>query len=419
MKHFSTACPEDFDTHSDATFWEAVDLVAARKLVENKSTFAVTQQLHGIRYEDCGLVWDTALRPHYRPISSLSWDWMHVFVAASGTMQFHANEFVHDVAEEGIPFSSLDDHLAVFLEQNKTCLRPLSRDFFSSRVASPRSKHGHLKAFAGEMLTVFIFFMYFCDNVLRPAKRLPLQCQGVELAFRIIDFLRGGQRNKHRTDELSRFVRSYRDVLLALYDPSILKVKAHLMFHIPCSIVRTGYVLSTFSNERRHRLMIGTTSHFKNAGNANSPATKFILCRLLIDLEHRITNISISKYCLTSKQRDCTLNLAGYFSSHRRPVTIMWALKGSFDAVPVRIGNVVSMSDGSGAEAVGKIELLCAITFADTHSAEMYALVHFMQSGDGSMFTMSGIVDFVHAKYISSVMCVVERTGGIQIVCRA
>lgn len=137
LHHYSSALPDDFVRHTDASFWEAVDKVAARKPLETKSQFEVTQQVHGIRYEPCGLVCDLELRPWYRPISSTSWDWMHCFVASAGIIQYHANEFCHSITEHGIPLATLDVHLEAFLRQNSSCIRPLQNDFFSTRVSTP------------------------------------------------------------------------------------------------------------------------------------------------------------------------------------------------------------------------------------------------------------------------------------------
>ena len=255
------------------------------------------------------------------------------------------------------------------------------------------------------------------DSILRPAGRLLLECQSVELAYRILDFLRCGQQNASRVAELEGLLKLYRQTLSSLYDRAILKVKAHLMFHVPCSIRRTGYIMSCFSNERRHRLMIGTTSHYKNAGNATSPASRFILARLLVDLEHRILQSQCRRFVLTSKLRECTANFVELFTS-RRLVSAKWAVRGVFDSVSVRKGNVVRLSD-SASEAFARVELLCELTFSDNLSQEVYALVNFMRSVDGTTCTESGVIDFVAAKCVVAVMCVVERTGGIKIVCRA
>lgn len=420
MKHYKSARPEDFDRHDDQSFWDAVDRVASRAPpVETKMRFAETQQIYGIRFEPESLSCDVGIRPYYKPISSLSWDWMHVYLTSSGLMQYHCNEFVHDVLESGVSVGSLDEQLQAFCEQNKTFMRPRSKGFFGSRLHTPRHEHGHIKALAGEMIVVIAFLMYYSTNVVSPAGILRAECQAIEIAFLILEFLRGGRQNLARLPTHRRLVDMYHGLLLACYSPQIMKVKGHLQFHIADSAERTGYLLSCFSHERRHRLMIGTTSHFRKAGNDSSPASKFILARLLVDLEHKVRQANFASCCLLGGVRDCTHILAGFFPARRRPSTVLWSKRGRALSVPLRIGNVVIMSDDRGAESHGRVKLLCEATFPDTFSPEVYVLVGFMEPVRETIFRESGVVDFVKAQHVVSVQCVVEQESGAKILFRA
>ena len=419
MKHYKSARPADLDRHTDQSFWEVVDRVAARSLTENKAQFALTQQIYGIRYEPDSLSCDISIRPFYKPISSLSWDWMHVFLTSSGLMQFHANEFIHDLLQRGVSMASLDAQLIEFQDQNKQCMRPLCKDFLSSRVHAPRSDHGHLRAFAGEMITVFAFLMYYVSAVVRPAGALQLECQAVEVAFAVLEFLRGGQSNVSRVPDLRRLLEMYHDLLSSCYSAQIRKIKSHLMHHVPDSIQRSGYLLSCFSNERRHRLMIGATAHFRQAGARDTPASKYILARLLVDLEERVRRAQFKRFCLVTKPRDCTNIFADYFPPRRRPSTILWAICARLDTFMVRINNVVCAFDGQSAETYGRVKLVCEVTFPDTFSPDIFVLIDFMVNVAGPIFRESGNADFVHAQNVHSVHCTIERESGTQILFKA
>eukprot|EP00959_Pyramimonas_sp_CCMP1952_P092577 1937545-Pyramimonas_sp.AAC.1 len=101
------------------------DDLTARSAIENNAEFQTSQQMLGITYNSDALPFDLDLRRVYKPISSVCWDWMHIYCTSGGFMQYHLNEMCLDIMAAGITLAMLDEQLVEFIDCNKSQIRSL------------------------------------------------------------------------------------------------------------------------------------------------------------------------------------------------------------------------------------------------------------------------------------------------------
>ena len=158
LRYYKTAMPEDFDRHTDESYWAMADrLETLKNTAITKSDFKKKQQSFGLHYDPSSLVFDKSLREHFGPASTCFWDWTHVLLTSGGVMQFQVNEFLLDMVDYGIDIGVLDQTLRSFVLENASRCKSLGTKFFTTRMS--RTRCHHIKAFAGEMLTVVCFFV--------------------------------------------------------------------------------------------------------------------------------------------------------------------------------------------------------------------------------------------------------------------
>ena len=254
LKHVALAMPEDLDLQSDTEFWRACDrLHAAALQVEagtlTKTDFKAMEKSCGITYDPDALPYDVYLRD-YIGISSVYFDWMHSVCASGGVGQYVLNAFVQVLLHE-------NDHLTLE-DLDQFCRRiiwppgrELPKDFFQNRI---NMKEGtHLKAFAGEVITATRALSFFAEETLLPKGIMPEHCRCLQMLQAILDILALGDEAVERADQLQDLLVAHHKLALKLYGAGVLKVKPHLMLHVPGQFKLHEVNFSCFPMERKHK----------------------------------------------------------------------------------------------------------------------------------------------------------------------
>ena len=142
----------------------------------------------------------------------------------------------------------------------------LSRNFFQKRVVKERA--AHIKAFAAEALTGVLTCLWFCKLMLRPLNKMGEYCTGLELLQLVHDILfHLGDRAVRQADLLASTLVVHHQVFLRLYGADAVKIKFHLLHHIPGCLKRFGTCLHCFKPERMHKSV--NTTHWQVALSIN------------------------------------------------------------------------------------------------------------------------------------------------------
>lgn len=416
--HYSLALPERCVPQTDERVWDMFDDLASRQPpVETKAEFEVSKQMLGISFHPECLPMDMQLRSVYKPVSSVFWDWMHVLVSSGGIMAYHCNEFLLSLKfDVGWEWHQMDAHLEMFLVSNQGQTGKLQAGFIGKRVHKTRSDHEHIRAYAGEVITLFAFLYYICKFIFLPSGRIVDECNTVILAHNILCMLRSGDAALGRIHELRAMFVQYHKALIRLYDISILKVKAHLQHHICDSAQRSNHLINCFNNERRNRLLIAAASHYFEAGSASSPASKAILARLLTDLQNRICKGNFTEFRLVCRGKPKPANYLSEFFP-RRTSSIHTSNTIQFRARLVRKDDLVTLVAPNN-QSVFAVVVSCAqVVFADTLAPEYFVLVCFLaqKPGDPQKYIRTEVIDFVDLQSVRDVyLKLVSRSGEIK-----
>ena len=378
--HYSVPAPHRFDLNSDNDVWFMCDELTRRHGIEQNTPFKESQQIFGIKFDPHALPFDIELRQIYKPVSSVYWDWMHVYLTSSGLMQYHLNEMFLDIQSEGVTLSALGQMMAVFVRSNRTQLRQLSENYIQKHVIQKRGEH--MKGFAGEMVTVLIFLNYFCVRTLVPERKLVDKSRAICMAYGIIMLLRTGDDAVRRAAELERMILEYHKTLETLYSRDILKIKAHLQHHLPRCMSTVGFGLSCWSNERRNRLLIKVAKHYTRAASHNSETSLSILCRLLLDLEHRLKTSTFVEMELIHRKGvrpKASPEIAEYLPNNIMKTTIYTSTKARLRHFILKSGDLVMLETQAGAQCFAVVELCVQALEMHTHRHVLLIAARYMQ----------------------------------------
>ena len=296
--HFAHARPHQFDLHDNASMWEIIDVLEANAGALPKGKFDAMQKSLGVNYTPGSLAFDRSLRPHYPPVSSTFFDWMHIIAASGGIAQYNLNALVLLLESPPVEIAgpALDEFAAAFADGN--CgfrFRKLPKNFFSKRIV--RKPLAHIKCFAAETLAAVTVMCHFCRVVLDPRGILREHSECMQKLGTICNILTLGDAAKNHVARLESLIEQHHMHMACLYGVDILVVKNHLIYHVPQSIRELGLNLSCFSNERRNRLVKAAAQHYcRSKGSEDA-----IEVRLVIELEERMKIASFAPVALVGK----------------------------------------------------------------------------------------------------------------------
>jgi hypothetical protein len=390
------------------------DELAARKATSSKAEFDRTQQLYGLTYHPAALPWDLPLRQHYFPVTSVYWDWMHIYCTSSGIVQYQLNSMCLDIIEQtGVTLERLDSMLSLFVAANRTQMRPLGSNFLSKHVVKA---HGsHLKGFAGDTLTVLCFLNFFCLRTLIPKDQLVAKARSVCRAYDIICLLRTGDAAVGRATELATMISEYHAALSNLWGLEIMKIKSHLQFHLPRCLATVGFGLACWSNERRNRLLIKTARHYTHAGGKSSESSASILCRLVLDLQHRVETSSFVEHELIfrrGKAPRSTPEFAAFLPDGILKTSIFTSHKARFGNLVLVAGDILLL-DG---QAYCVVEMCAQALEEGTFSNRILVVVRTLQlvAGHGcNLYSRTDQVRFVDIRRVHQICLRVDHGDGI------
>jgi len=280
FKHIATATRADFDPHTDASFWEMVDVLTALE-GSARSVIAHHEKSLGLNFDRATLLWDQSLRLRHvvRPVTGVYWDWMHVLVASGGIVQCEINQLLRAFVAAGVPFKDIDDFCSRICWPSSA--EKLRNNFFENRTVM--NADAHIKGFASEMLTCVYALVAFIDAVVVPTGLLPEHVAAFNLLAQIVHILQTGDRACECIAELRQAIADHHRLYVRLYD-EVTKPKLHCLWHIPDCLERWGANVNCFSAERKHRSVKAIARH--TFYHIETHVTTRLTCDALMDLQH-------------------------------------------------------------------------------------------------------------------------------------
>ena len=129
-------------------------------------------------------------------------------------------------------------------------LHKLPRQYFEKHVVKEAGKH--IRSFASDVLSAVLACCWFCKIVLRPLNKMVEHSKALELLQVVHDILFSlGDNAPKLADLLDAILVVHHKMVLLLYGACAVKIKFHLLYHIPEKLRRFGK-LNCFKTERMH-----------------------------------------------------------------------------------------------------------------------------------------------------------------------
>ena len=249
-----TACtdPDKFMLNNDEDIWSSVDRIEAAAGTTSKADFETLQRAIGFSHCPQGVLAHRPLRRSLRPASTLTYDWMHVFLS-NGV----ANHEVHLLltaakSEHRVRYSHLDKFVSASWKLPSAFSDGGLRDFFSD--ARERASTDTFKCMASELLALYPLLRHFALTVLARLGSLERQIASFCAVCDVIDMLHGAKMGDPvDAGGIRAAVVRHANLHQGVYGSDHVKPKHHYTFHIASQMSRDAVLLDTFVLERKHQ----------------------------------------------------------------------------------------------------------------------------------------------------------------------
>ena len=240
-----------FIRHTDATVYQLVDQLAARKPHCNKGEFETLQTNLGFNHCPEGALLCQPLRRWLRPITATCYDWMHCYMV-SGIFHGETNLLLDKLAKAGVKQDLLNRAFQEFTWPSFIGDKGAgARDVFAKK-----SSDADFKSSASEALGAYPVLRQLVIE-LRDNMDMGNEVAGAVDSFlklcQCLDMLQHTATGEVASQDLAQAIKSHLDTFQAIYPDASFVPKAHFAMHLPEQLEKHGCLIGCFVHERRHK----------------------------------------------------------------------------------------------------------------------------------------------------------------------
>ena len=269
---------QQWDPQTDASVLAIVQRLGEARAVLPVGQFEELEKLLGFNWGKYSVL----QVPEFAPISTLMWDWMHVYMV-NGVFNQEIGRLMHSLHRHGATWARLHEYLSRWTWPRATgsasalCNAKRAKSYYEAEV---------FKCSASEGLSVYPVLRKFLVDVVRPtgvcaeavASAIHL-CDAVKLLHSIN---RGATVRPARLMEaILTHLRSYQ----AAYGVEGWLPKHHYSLHLPGMLERHGTLISCFTHERKHKVVKRYAQHHFNTISMEKGIVEEITLQHLQDLD--------------------------------------------------------------------------------------------------------------------------------------
>ena len=255
---------------SDADIWGHFDRLSAMKGTVSVAAFDRAEKVYGITHDDAGILADHALRAHFLPVSSLTFDWQHTYLS-NGIASQEIGNFLGACKAVGI--ARVWSLLEQYCQSNWQCHKQGGQFLRSVHTAWNKTREkassDHFKAGASEVLTVYPLLRRFAEDLVATQfpNRLRNEIESLVLLCRTLDMFQDAKGGPCDVNRLRRCVDTHLEKHKATYGADAWRPKHHFGMHIADQVERDQMVYDCFVVERSHQLVKHAAGPITNTGN--------------------------------------------------------------------------------------------------------------------------------------------------------
>ena len=248
---------------------------------------------------------------------------------------------------------------------------PSLKHLFTKSANKNNAKKGSFSCTGSECLTLAPILARYIREVVMPRNEFLDHCRSMLAVLRVLELIQAVKTGTVKHTTLRTAIVDHLILFKACYGENAFKPKHHYALHLPRMLKQHGFLLMTFTHERKHRLVTRYTRDRKNLKSWDSGAMEDIICHSLFELSKPFYGI-----VKTSQARGAILiPLREMFPGvDDQSFTILNDLSGNGGSI--NTGDVVSCMYNNSMH-VG--ELLMAIGINADNSKESYCIVSLWQ----------------------------------------
>ena len=264
--------PSKFDARADEEVWAAADDLDARFHRETKKDFAESEKVVGINRNLASPLFRAACREIFRPISSLTFDSMHVWFS-NGCANEELYMYMEQLGSIGVTWKVVADWFRSDFCYPKGDMGKKMRSLHTAfnevkRNASKNSKE--FKGQASDILGIVPMLNHFVESVVESvpsAVRIANATRSFHRLAKVVSLLQQCKRvqdARSLVPELQDSIVKHFEAYTSAYGSESATWKRHATLHIADQIMRDGRLLDSFPLERKHQLPKQSAEPIKN-----------------------------------------------------------------------------------------------------------------------------------------------------------
>ena len=284
-------------------------------------------------------------------VSTLMYDWMHMWLC-DGILDNELGLAMKRFERTGVTsYAELDMYFGQWtlpkaLPKVGHLLKPeCAKKFLASQ---------HFSCNASDLLTLYPILQVFLTTVARARSPADMCVEALVAAFVCVDLLQNIKRGLVTKEQLNDAIVRHHELFKRCYDDDAIKPKFHYALHHAAHLDHFGLILSTFTHERKHKILRRAVQNRRNTTSYELSALEEITLGQLDALSQPFL-----KHGLIDERAPCSVNKR--ILREMYPATdISVACKVSFGAGVLTVGDAV-LARVDGALTVNMLVIAFAV----------------------------------------------------------
>ena len=276
-------CEPDFSKfieHDDDSLKQLVQRLHELKPVLSNAEFEKKTQIFIFNYEPSTIILNERLRVNV--VSCIMYDWGHIYVC-DGIASDEFGMCISQFRKARDPETSYDE----FGRYYEGWVVPGKREYahlFSKEKIKNYNNKGGFSCIASDFLGLACILLRYFQNVVAPRGRLMPQVNSMIAVLQVVLMLQAVRSCKVNADELHAAISNHFFLFVLAYGTNVVRPKHHYSLHLGKMLRRFGTLLSTFVNERKHRIIKRFTKDRCNRSNWEINALEEVTVHALWEL---------------------------------------------------------------------------------------------------------------------------------------
>ncbi len=156
---------------------------------------------------------------------------------------------------------------------------------FTSSANANNARKGSFSCTGSEFLTIAPVVHRYFSRVVAARDELKAHIDSMLACFQVLMLLMAVRSGTVSVAKLGQAIKKHFNLYVSVYGEDSVKPKHHYAHHLPGMMYRFGFLLATFTHERKHRLVTRYSRDRKNLRNWDASTIQEITCHSLWELQ--------------------------------------------------------------------------------------------------------------------------------------